>query len=159
MRMLDENGEQEKQNYKDCAASCLLILNNSSFHCHTPYIPGTSLSSHPLSAIWTVFFFLLLLPFVAFTPLSFYLASFSELSCFSQGSSLDLKTSIFLSAQLAFNSSPQFSFVLLFPPSCTHYIHKYNHDDTPKTLRTLKRISHCALARQPIITTHLQDFI
>lgn len=41
MRMWNENGEQEKHNYKDCTCCCL-ILSNSSFHCHTPYKPGTS---------------------------------------------------------------------------------------------------------------------
>lgn len=42
--MWDENGEQETNSCKDCAY-CFVIFNNSSFHCHTLYIPGTSLSS------------------------------------------------------------------------------------------------------------------
>lgn len=100
MRMWNENGEQKTHSCKDCAY-CFVILNNSSFHSHTLYIPGTS----ALSAIWMVFLVLLLLPFLAFSLLSFSLAFFSECSCFS---SSDLRTCIFLFAQLAFNSSPIF---------------------------------------------------
>lgn len=54
------------------------------------YIPGISLSSHHLPAIWTVF------PPASFcclySPIFFPSFLFRTPSCFSQGSSLDLKT-------------------------------------------------------------------
>lgn len=92
MRMWDGDGEQEKHNYKDCTSSCFLILNNSSFHCHiSVHTRHFSLLSSSISHLNS--FLVTTTSFCCLYSSIFFPSFLSRtLSCFSQGSSLDLKT-------------------------------------------------------------------
>lgn len=133
MRMWGGDGEQEKHNCKDCAASYFLILTNSSFHYYTPIhtrhfslLSPSIIHLNGLLAPPPAFFCCL------YFPTSFPSFLFRTLSCFSQGSSLNLKT--FKYFPFCPNSIQLLSpiFFLLF--SITLY--KYNHNDTPNIKNT-----------------------
>lgn len=152
-------GTREHNNMDD-TVSCFPIHDISTFHCSTPlHIRHFSLlwlttnqlserSSHSSSCF-------LLLPSI---PTFFPSCLSQTVSCFAQGSSLDLKILkqlFLLSSQLIVNASPQLFFHIAVAITLdSFHIRKYYHDDTMKNLNTLKRLSPTALAWQTIITTH-----